>query len=224
MTIDTIFFDAGLTLLTEHRSRAALYAEAFSRHGRPISEAAMAAVLGTVHRDLPRRIAGAFRYTDTWFRALMREVARRVALHGATRRLESEIFAVFSNPATFRLYDDVHPALGALRDRGIRLGLISNWGPRLRPVLGGHGLDRLLDDLLISAEVECEKPQAAIFWLACRRLGTRPDRALHVGDNFRTDHAGASGAGLASLLLDRRGPISRSEMTIRTLTAILDHV
>ena len=39
----------------------------------------------------------------------------------------------FALPGVWRVYADVFPALGALRGKELRLGLVSNWDSRLAP-------------------------------------------------------------------------------------------
>ena len=69
--------------------------------------------------------------------------------------------------------------LRELRGR-VRVGLLSNAGTSLRkiasPLLGSF------DDVVISAEVGCHKPDREIFDLALSRLGTEPNATLFVDD------------------------------------------
>ena len=47
------------------------------------------------------------------------------------------------------------------------------------------------------------KPDPAIFTPALEIAGCGPEEALHVGDTFEEDAAGARAAGIRSLLIDR---------------------
>ena len=58
---------------------------------------------------------------------------------------------------------------------------------------------------LISGESGCAKPDAEMFHLACRMLGTAPSETLHVGDRLYTDAFGARDADLHGVWLDRGG-------------------
>lgn len=102
-------------------------------------------------------------------------------------------------------YPDAVPALGALRDRGLRLIAVSNWDCSLPGVLERCGLDGLLDGTVTSAEAGAPKPDPAIFIAALELAGCEPDEALHVGDTFDEDVAGATAAGIRPLLIDREG-------------------
>jgi FMN phosphatase YigB (HAD superfamily) len=67
-------------------------------------------------------------------------------------------------------------------------------------------MDALVDVFVESYRHGVEKPDPALFLLACRELGVKPERALMVGDSHLTD-GGAVEAGLVTLLLPavRRG-------------------
>jgi len=54
-----------------------------------------------------------------------------------------------------------------------------------------------------SQEARAEKPNAAIYRLALKRAGCRPDDAVHVGDWYEGDVIGARGVGITAILIDR---------------------
>ncbi len=101
---------------------------------------------------------------------------------------------------TWRPYDDAVPVLSALRDRGVRTGLVSNIGIDVRGLLADEGLAELLDAVVLSYELGVVKPHVGIFEEATRRLGVAPERTLMVGDSWRDD-AGAAQLGIRTLLL-----------------------
>ena len=74
------------------------------------------------------------------------------------------------------------PTLLALRERGIRLVVVSNWDFSLHERLAETGLTPLIDGALASAEVGSAKPDGAIFRAALRLAGTTPEQTWHVGD------------------------------------------
>ena len=120
----------------------------------------------------------------------------------------------------FSAYPDVAPALGALRDRGLRLIAVSNWDCSLPRVLERCDLEGLLDGTVTSAEAGARKPDPAIFAPALALAGCEPDEAVHVGDTAEEDVAGARAAGIRPLLIDRRG----TEGDISSLEEIDQHL
>ena len=97
-------------------------------------------------------------------------------------------------------YRDTEPTLRALRERGVRIGIVSNVPVELAPIFEARGLRDYIDAFTQSYEVGAEKPDPAIFLEACRRLGVRPEEALMVGDHAVAD-GGAVKAGLRFLHL-----------------------
>ena len=118
------------------------------------------------------------------------------------------------------------PTLLALRERGIRLVVVSNWDFSLHERLAETGLTPLLDGALASAEVGSAKPDGAIFRAALQLAGTTPEQTWHVGDTPAADVEGARAAGITPILIARegdaaagRGPIARRTHTLgRNLT------
>src|SRR3954468_12714643 len=105
----------------------------------------------------------------------------------------------------FEAFDDVAPALMDLRERRVRLVVVSNWDWSLWDVLGGLGLLPLLDAIVTSAEVGAAKPDPAIFEAALAAAGCSAAEAVHVGDSIDHDVASARAAGIRPLLLARDG-------------------
>jgi HAD superfamily hydrolase (TIGR01549 family) len=108
------------------------------------------------------------------------------------------------DPRAWIPYPDTAPTLRALRERGMRIGIVSNVPQDLRPIFAAHGLADLVDAFTHSFEVGAEKPDPAIFLRACEALGTMPRETLMVGDHPVAD-AGALKAGLQFHLLPPDG-------------------
>jgi putative hydrolase of the HAD superfamily len=103
----------------------------------------------------------------------------------------------------FFAYPDSAPTLIALRKRGIRLVVVSNWDWSLHERLAETGLTPLLDGALTSAEVGAAKPDPAIFAAALELTGTTPEQTWHVGDTPAADVDGARAAGITPVLIAR---------------------
>lgn len=87
--------------------------------------------------------------------------------------------------ANARLYDDVIPFLTRLRDRGIKIAIVSNCTENTRAMLVATGVDQLADELVLSCEVGSAKPAPEIFRHALGRLGVGPEAAVFVDDQAR---------------------------------------
>jgi putative hydrolase of the HAD superfamily len=94
-----------------------------------------------------------------------------------------------------------HPLLETLRDRGLKLGLVSNAfdpGWLLHRDLEQMGIEERLDFSVFSSEVGTRKPHPAIFERALDALGVEPERSLFVGDRLYEDVRGASEVGMTT--------------------------
>ena len=122
-------------------------------------------------------------------------------------------------------YDDALPALRALREAGVRLGVVSNMGRELGSILEHLGLAAHLDSWMSSEEAGVAKPHAAIFKAALDQAGVRADAALFVGDSYDSDVLGAQDAGMraALLLRDPEAAAPPGCAVVRTLGEVLGH-
>jgi putative hydrolase of the HAD superfamily len=84
--------------------------------------------------------------------------------------------------ANARLFDDVIPFLTRLRERGIKIAIVSNCTENTRAMLVATGVDQLADELVLSCEVRSAKPAPEIFRHALGRLGVGPEAAVFVDD------------------------------------------
>lgn len=126
------------------------------------------------------------------------EVAARHGVEGISVRQLDQRFA-----DAWHVFEDVVPTLEALSARGLRLGVISNWDERLRPLLERLRLAKHFEVIVVSREAGCSKPSGAIFKRAARKLELPTEAILHVGDDRSMDVRGARAAGLSALLLKR---------------------
>jgi putative hydrolase of the HAD superfamily len=100
---------------------------------------------------------------------------------------------------------DVRPLWTALRERGIRVGVLSNtlW-PRAEHerVFSRDGVLDLLDAAVYTSEIEWTKPHPAAFHAALAAVGgVAPEHAVFVGDRPWDDIAGAQGVGMRAVLV-----------------------
>lgn len=96
--------------------------------------------------------------------------------------------------------------LRTLRERGLRVGLISNtlWpGAYHRHDLDRYGLTPYLEDLIFSADVDAWKPHAAIFQRSLDTLDLTPADTVYVGDSLYFDVWGAQQAGLRGIWIEQ---------------------
>jgi putative hydrolase of the HAD superfamily len=95
-----------------------------------------------------------------------------------------------------------HALLDSLRDRGLKLGLVSNAkdpGWLLHDDLARMGLAERLDVAVFSSEVGKRKPHPLIFETALERLGVDAAETVFVGDSRYADMLGAKRLGMTTV-------------------------
>lgn len=213
---EIVFFDVGHTLVYPHPSVGHVYAAAARRFGIAADEHRVErAFRDAFHAAAAERRVFRQGYDDTaarafWYRVVLSTFARAgspLDIYPAhnVQRFFDELHDAFTHAAHWRLYDDARAAVDAVRTRGLRAGIISNWDHRLRPLLDALELTALFDPIVVSIEEGVEKPHPRIFQAALHRAGVMPGAALHVGDSPEDDLAGARSVGMRALWLDRHG-------------------
>jgi len=89
--------------------------------------------------------------------------------------------------------------LATLRERGYRLGVVSNADGRVRKLLEVAGLGTHLEIILDSAHLGVEKPDPRIFLAATEALDLLPSACAYVGDDRRDVDAGRA-AGMLTVV------------------------
>jgi putative hydrolase of the HAD superfamily len=137
-----------------------------------------------------------------------------------------EMTGVLLAALRFRAFPDAVPALRALRARGVRLVVVSNWDVSLHDALADTGLARLVHGAISSAELGAAKPDPAIFRHALTLAGVPAEHALHVGDSLELDVFGALAAGIPAALISRRDgvPVPEGVLALRSLRELVAHV
>jgi putative hydrolase of the HAD superfamily len=91
----------------------------------------------------------------------------------------------------------------ALKERGYRIGVVSNAEGRVGHDLERAGFDGMFETIVDSHHVGVEKPDPKIFQIAMERMGVGVEAAIFVGDVPAVDIVGAQRAQLRPLLIDR---------------------
>jgi putative hydrolase of the HAD superfamily len=197
--IQAVTFDVGGTLIEVWPSVGNVYAEVAAQHGVDRLSASL------LNRRFAAawRAAGGFNHSRRGWAQLVDATFRGLTERPPSQTFFDELYARFASPEVWRIFPDVLHTLDALAARGLKLGVISNWDERLRPLLKQMKLAGYFETIVVSREVCASKPARAIFQHAVCRLRLPPEAVLHVGDSLSMDVRGARGAGLWALLLNR---------------------
>jgi len=227
--IDIVFLDAGETILHAHPSFPELFARTCRDRGYEVSPDDVAPVLYGMVRDMGAVAAeigiSAPSTTAAGSYALWSHIYRRCldGLGISDESLPDELYGVFSDSATYRLYPDALPAVDRLRAGGYRVGLISNFEGWLEEMLVELQAGDIFEVSVISGLVGVEKPDPRIYEIALEQAGVPADAAAHVGDSLRLDVEPAISVGMKAVFLDRSGAHPDVGWpTIRTLEELPD--
>ena len=97
------------------------------------------------------------------------------------------------------VFSDARETLALLRERGYRLGLLSNtwWAADWHNAdLAAHGLAGMLDELVYTSDLLYSKPHPSVFHEVATRLAVVPEECVMVGDRQVDDVQGARAVGM----------------------------
>jgi putative hydrolase of the HAD superfamily len=214
--LDCVLFDAGDTLLAPAPSFQGRFMAVAAEHGLPLEEAAVDAAIADAVRaaEWPSDWTDPATQREFWV-GFYRQVLADLGHEGpegsgepqggapVNGELADALFEAFSDPAGYRLFDDVRPALDELAARGIKLGVVSNFEPWLEDILDLQGIGDRFAAVAISGKLGVAKPDPEIFKAALTEAGADPGATVHVGDQPVNDVAAARAVGITPVLIDR---------------------
>ena len=193
-----ITFDVGGTLIKPWPSVGHVYAAVAARHG-----------VRAAPEELTHRFVDAwnrkedFYYTKDDWAALVDDTFVGLTTTLPSQSFFDELYLRFAEPDCWHVYEDVIPTLTALRERGVRLAVISNWDVRLRTLLRALNLADWFEGIHVSSEIGITKPDRRIFQTAINSFALPASHILHVGDAEIEDYRGAQSSGMQSCWLCR---------------------
>jgi putative hydrolase of the HAD superfamily len=205
--IRAVFFDAVGTLIEPAPPAAEVYLSVGRKHGSRLGlDAIGSRFLAAFRAEDDRDRTAAWRTDEQreelrW-RSIVANVLDDVTDGEACFR---ELWGHFAQPQAWRCLDGAAEMLGELNQRGLQLGMASNFDSRLRAVVSGIDALKPVWSFVISSEIGWRKPAQGFFEHVVRTARLPPAEILFVGDDPVNDDEGARAAGLHVLLLDHPG-------------------
>jgi len=210
-----VFLDVGWTLVYPRASMWEILAAVAREAGAELSavhveQQVHRLMAGSRERALAELEAGT-QYSDSdeefagLFITMGNAIFSRVGVPGDHGTLSARFLDRFWTRENWAVFPDALAGLQRLRAAGIRVGVLSNAGSQLVTFLEELGLLPYCDFTVVSAIEGMRKPDRRIFERALQRADVTADEAVHVGDMYVEDIAGARQVGVRPLLMDR-GP------------------
>lgn len=204
MKCDAIFFDIGNTLFFYDYDF--LRGLILSRFDIEID----GALLAETHRRAQLEVVAEGFVTLTHGEIWEKTHRRWLSLAGVEEARQGPIIdSIRSHPFRHlfwtRMEEGTREMLDWFRERGVKLGVISNAEGQIMRILEHVGIDSRFDVVADSGIIGMAKPDAGIFRYALDSIGAAPERSLHVGDIYEIDVVGARNAGITPILVDREG-------------------
>jgi putative hydrolase of the HAD superfamily len=199
-SLDAVIFDWGGTLTPWHtidlREQWAHYTRVYDpRHGDELAGRLLAAEDAAWGRARDHQRSGN-----------LDELLRSVGIEPSGPRHEEALAAyhLFWEPHTF-IDPDVPQLLAGLRERGLKVGVLSNtlWARHHHEdVFRRDGVLELIDGAVYTSEIEWTKPHPEAFRAAMAAVGVSdPARVAFVGDRPYDDVHGAKEVGMRAILV-----------------------
>jgi putative hydrolase of the HAD superfamily len=216
MKFRAVLFDAAETLFTTRGSVGEIYASVARRYG---SKAAPEAIQAAFQRQF--RGSGPVSVQDqkTWWRDVVHRVFSETGMVENFDEFFDEVYDTFRDSQGWILFPETREVLKELKNRGLKLGVISNFDDRVYSVMESLKIRPYFDAVTISSETGYSKPDPEIFQAAVKALGVPASEILLIGDSLRDDIEAGARAGLTAVLIDRTG--RRGIASLREVFALL---
>ncbi len=119
------------------------------------------------------------------------------------------------------LFRETEAVFKYFKDKGLKIGIISDTSPSLQITLEQLGLDKYIDSYTCSDLVGYSKPDPRIFKTALDSLGVSAEESIYV-DDYDVEADGARNMGFISFNIVRNNP-SESQWTINSLEEIVQY-
>jgi len=230
-TTKAVFFDAAGTLIKPARRVGESYAAIAGKYGKSVTPAELFERFricfdGAPPLAFPGAAPAEIEPLERqWWKRLVAQVFEPWGEFVQFDACFAELFAYYAQPDAWRLYPETVETLGALRQRGLHLAVISNFDSRLVRILDGLNIGTSFAHIFVSSASGYAKPQPEIFDIALARFGLAREQALHIGDSETNDLQGAKNAGVRALLVDRDLTADAAHQNrVHSLRQILDHL
>jgi putative hydrolase of the HAD superfamily len=222
MRFRAVLFDAAETLFTTRGSVGEIYAAIAQRFGSSASADSIQAAFRRHFSGGPVSIQD----QKQWWKDIVFRVFSDVGMVRNFDQFFDELYDNFRSSQGWMLFPETRDVLKELKDRGLKLGIISNFDTRIYSVLDDLKIRDFFDAVTTSSEAGSSKPDRGIFEAAARALQLPAASILLVGDSPQDDIEAALKLGMSAVLIDRHQRYTAKAHLIRisSLREVLSQV
>jgi putative hydrolase of the HAD superfamily len=227
--VTAVIFDFYGTLAQWADREQTGYSAVFSAHGYQLDPVALDAYFIRYDGIEHRQHSVSQEAYESWARSRLKELTRSCGVdeEGEDRLIEA---LQASDNGRMVAYPEAAMTLRSLRQRGISVGVCSNWGWELDSYLEQVGLLGLVDASVTSARAGARKPHPSIYDVAATSLAVHPSEVLFVGDSWEPDVRGPRKAGMGAVHVwraeERNGlpapPLRPGDRRVAELSGVLE--
>ena len=205
--ISTVFFDFGDTLVENKPTYLQRVTDLLGEfgHKREYSDVVHAFTkadylmyVDLISGALDGQEQGMMRFLNHFSQNLDLDIDWLTMLPKITEKFEQDVYER-------ALCEGAMEMLEALKDKGYRLGIISNNDGSCPEKSEQMGIAKYFEFIIDSGLEGISKPMPRIFELALERMNVEPQEAAHVGDMYGADVMGARNVGIYTVWYNRRG-------------------
>ena len=199
--VKSVLFDLGGTLIKTTEiprvMKSILKHHGIDRSLEEISQARKEAEKGLNFRDLTKLL------DEFWVQWNIR-ILGNLQVDSDIRTLAEYITTHWWDYSNVRLYPDAERTLPLLKERGLKIGLITNGlQSDVNEILPKIDLQNFFDIVVVIDTLRMMKPDVEVFHYALQKLKTGHPKAIFIGDEIEADYKGAQNSGLTAYLIDR---------------------
>lgn len=222
-----VIFDVGGTLIEPYPPVGEVYSAAGEKYGMHADPAEIQCIFGdmlAMHERQAALIASGDE--KAWWSGFVSSVMGQAAGRLANfNDFFEEVYEHFEYRDSWRFFPETEEVLEALRSKGFRMAVASNWDSRLIALCKDMGIDKYFEFMVVSALVGVAKPDPGIFRIVLQKAGLSSEEALYVGDNLENDGYGARNAGIPAVIIDRRDRVKTDFCpVVRSLKGIFQYL
>ena len=213
-----VLFDATGTLIETREPVGEVYSRMAKEHGVELSAWRLGDAFKRILARAPSRAFPNAKPDEIealergWWREIVRmtfQATDSTVLFPDLDAFFSQLYQHYESAAAWRLRSGAAELLKDLSDRGLRIGLVSNFDQRINKILQALDVRAYFDVVTIPATCGREKPDPLVFQRALADLELEADEVVYIGDDPEKDLAGARDAGLRTVDVNALSSLDR---------------